>query len=470
MTTHEISRNARPKGGVTNVTAARATGLRPYSVASIEPFRLSTALERQQAAERAGLNVSLLDPVDVDVDLRTDSATAARITSQLAATAAGKLSPDDPLGHEAAVREISSLTGKRHVVLFAQGRAAEAALTDALPLEGSVVASNGLFPSTRFHIERRGARVLEFPIADAGTREGDPGSYLSDLDMESARSAISRSKARAAIWIELAANGTFGQPVSLACLERAADAARSLDAGLYLDATRCLENAVLVRRRDSTARDLSIRDIVRLSMRGAHAVSASCLKSFHCEAGGFVATDDDELFSALEDAAIARGDGLSGASREVLRLGIAFSSLDDVAEDRAGQVARLHRLLHDASLPVFSPEAAHAVFLDAGRFLPHVPQEERPGKALALALYLRSGIRVDEHFLPGSLANCGMSVVRIAVPARRYFDDQLEWVAREIQALHEFRSEVPALEQIEHLPGLARSLRARFRIATRVMP
>lgn len=84
-----------------------------------------------------------------------------------------------------------------------------------------------------------------------------------------------------------------------------------------------------------------------------------------------MATDDRELARGLEDASIARGDGLAGPACEVLRLGLELCATDGFAADRASQVARFHDRLVRAGLPVFRPEAAHAAFLDAGRLLPH---------------------------------------------------------------------------------------------------
>jgi tryptophanase len=288
--------------------------------------------------------------------------------------------------------------------------------------------------------------------------------FRADLDLDRAREALAAARGPGAIWLELACNGVFGQPVSLDGLDQATALARERGARLYLDASRSLENAALLRRRDPGARDLSVRELLARTLRPAHAVSASCLKSFHAEAGGFVATDDAELARALEDASIARGDGLNGPAREVLRLGLELSTTDGFAEDRALQVARFHERLVRAGLPVFRPEAAHAAFLDAGRFLPHLAPADAPARALALALYLQSGIRIDAHYLPDAPESAGRSVVRLAVPARRWFDDQLDWVAEELAALHARRETTPGLERLPAEPGLSGSLRGRYRI------
>ena len=438
--------------------------LRPFRIGSVEPIRRTDRAERAGAAEQSGLNVALLDPRLIDIDLHSDSATSPPLVSQLAASIVGVRCAEDPAKRFEVQQEIAALTGKANVVLFAQGRAAEAALMDALPLSGTVAAANCLFPSSRFHFERRGCQVVECPAP--GLLDRNPGDlFLGNPDPGRVRDLLySPGIETRSVWIELACNGAFGQPVSLACLRRTGSLASQLGANLYVDATRSLENAVLARQRDCEAAQFSVRDLVSEMLKGAHAVVASCLKSFHSQFGGFVATDDEALASKLEDLSLARGEGLSGASCAVLLDGLQVASSAEFAEDRCLQAARLHQSLVCAGLPVWWPEAAHAVFVDASRFLRHLHPDQLPAKALALALYLRSGIRVDEHFLPSSLRGLGRSYVRIAIPARRYLDDQIDWVAKQLVALFEHREEVTGLEVQRCEPGLAGSMRQLFSV------
>ena len=65
--------------------------------------------------------------------------------------------------------------------------------------------------------------------------------------------------------------------------------------------------------------------------------------------------------------------------------------------------------LLEAGIPIIETKlAVHAVYVDAGRMLPHIPHAEFPGQALDAALYLEGGIRgVEIGFckcfgLPGS--------------------------------------------------------------------
>ena len=78
-------------------------------------------------------------------------------------------------------------------------------------------------------------------------------------------------------------------------------------------------------------------------------------------------------------------------------------------------------------MPIVVPVGAHAVFLDAKRFLAHLPQEEFPAQALAAALYLAGGVRTMERGIVsgqhGDEPYDGLELVRLTIPRRVYTEE-----------------------------------------------
>lgn len=95
---------------------------------------------------------------------------------------------------------------------------------------------------------------------------------------------------------------------------------------------------------------------------------------------------------------------------------------------RIGQVIYLGEKLEKEGVQIVNPIGGHAVFLDARRFLPHIPQTQFPAQALAAALYIASGVRAMERgaVSAGRDKNTGENyyqtpeLVRVTIPRRVY--------------------------------------------------
>ena len=112
----------------------------------------------------------------------------------------------------------------------------------------------------------------------------------------------------------------------------------------------------------------------------------------------------------------------------------------------------------------------HAVYLDARRFLPHLPQDRFPAQALAAALYLVSGVRsmergivsagrdpqTDDHHRPR------LELVRLTIPRRVYTLRHMRVVADAAAELLGARDLISGLEMVYEPPTL-RFFTARFR-------
>ena len=126
-------------------------------------------------------------------------------------------------------------------------------------------------------------------------------------------------------------------------------------------------------------------------------------KNYHfVPIGGLLGLNDDALAQhARELVVVYEGfphyGGLAGHDMEALAQGIRESTDEALIRHYVGQSAFLGELLQHAGVPIVVPIGAHAVFVDAKRFLPHIPQEEFPAQALAAAIYLAGGVRTMER-------------------------------------------------------------------------
>ncbi len=137
-----------------------------------------------------------------------------------------------------------------------------------------------------------------------------------------------------------------------------------------------------------------------------------------------------------------------------------------------GQSAYLGGLLRDAGVPIVVPLGAHAVFLDAKRFLPDLPQERFPAQSLAAAIYLEGAVRTMERGIVsgqhGDQPYDGLELVRLTIPRRVYTQEHLTYVADVVASVHRAAGEIPGL-RITYEPEHLRFFQARFEPLTRAL-
>jgi tryptophanase len=126
-------------------------------------------------------------------------------------------------------------------------------------------------------------------------------------------------------------------------------------------------------------------------------------------------------------------------------------------------------VLAEAGASVVQPIGGHAVYLDAGATLPHIPAAEFPAWALSCALYLAGGVRTAEigSVMAGRDPETGenrhppLELVRLAVPRRVYTSRQLEHAADALAATLAEADAMRGFELVEEAPVL-RHFTARF--------
>jgi len=154
-------------------------------------------------------------------------------------------------------------------------------------------------------------------------------------------------------------------------------------------------------------------------------------------------------FNIIFEGYITYG-GMSGRDMNALAQGLREGTELDYLEARIGQVKRLGEKIHEAGIPVQLPIGGHAVFIDAGRFFPHIPASEFPAQRLAVEIYIEGGIRgteigtllADRDPVTGENRYPELELVRLAIPRRVYTDNHMDYVAAAVQNVWERRDQV----------------------------
>ena len=141
---------------------------------------------------------------------------------------------------------------------------------------------------------------------------------------------------------------------------------------------------------------------------------------------------------------------------------------DDYLRYRIRSTAYLGEALVEAGVPCVQPIGGHAVYLDAGALLPHIPSLEYPGQALACALYREGGIRGCEIGTvmfglhpDGREVPAAMELVRLAIPRRVYTQSHIDYVIEVIRWVAERAADLPGMRIVEQ-PSVLRHFTARF--------
>lgn len=442
----------RVKNGITNFSV-------PYEIAAVRPLRRTTLTEREEALKRAHYNTELIPQDVIYIDLKTDSGVSSLGIPQLGAMwgidrleSGMEMAPEANMGFAALKQRFQEIFGFPFVVPCSLGRAAERIWIKIHVREGAVVAGNMLFPSTRFHIESSGAKVVDVSSEKAHDLFSDEP-FKGNIDIEKLEKAIGEHgpDKMACVYVELCVNSCGGHPVSMGCLKEVKSVLQPRAIPLFLDASRILENSRLIQEREEGCQERSIAEIAREICSYADGCTLSALKDFSVREGGLIGMRDGKSFQRAYFQSFF--DGAQPSSPGLDSLGIVLGEIfrtDQYAAERVGEVQYLWQRLAENGIPVLRPAGGHAVFIDVKSFLPHVPVERYPAEALAAFLYTSSGIRATKGPpLARSQTARGTELMRLAVPARRYLKGHLDDVAAAVMHTFAHRDEIKGLKKIE---------------------
>jgi len=141
---------------------------------------------------------------------------------------------------------------------------------------------------------------------------------------------------------------------------------------------------------------------------------------------------------------------MSGRDMNALAQGLDEGTEFDYLESRIKQVEYLGQKLKDHGIPTQEPFGGHGVFVDAKRFLTHLPKEDFIAQTLAVELYIEAGIRGVEIGAiladrdPETRENRypNLELLRLAIPRRTYTFKHMDVIAQALCNIFDRKEEI----------------------------
>ena len=451
----------------------------PFKIKVVEPIAMTTREERAQYLKEAGYNTFLLNSAQCYLDQQTDRGTTAMRDNQWAGMMLGDEAYAGSRNFIHLQQVVREYYGFKHIIPTHQGRGAENLLSRLCIKPGDYVPGNMYFTTTRAHQELNGAQFVDIIIDEAHDSQINLP-FKGNVDIKKLQKLIDDVGADRIpyVCVAVTVNLAGGQPVSMANLREVKELCAQHGIQVMFDATRCVENAYFIKEREAAYAHKTIREILKEMMGYSDGCTMSGKKDCLVNIGGFLCMNDDDLYQrACELVVLFEGmpsyGGLAGRDMEAMARGIEESVDYHYIHHRISQCRYLADQLVAAGIPIVLPVGGHAVFLDARKFLEHIPQEQFPAQTLAAHLYLESGVRsmergivsagrnkeTGEHYRPK------LELVRLTLPRRVYTYAHLDVVAQACKDLYQHRSELQGMQMV-YEPKFLRFFTARFEPVT----
>jgi tryptophanase len=253
----------------------------------------------------------------------------------------------------------------------------------------------------------------------------------------------------------------------MANIRAVAETARRFGKPFYLDACRFAENAWFIKLREDGYAEVPVPEIVREMFSFADGCTMSAKKDALVNIGGFLCTRDPSLAAREKDLLILTEGfptygGLAGRDLEAIAQGLDEVLAEDYLRYRIVSTAYVVDHLHRAGVPVLRPAGGHAVYLDAGRFLPQIPPLQYPGQSLTVELYRHAGVRGVEigTVMAGrdpatnEERPARLELVRLALPRRVYTQSHMDYVVEATVEVFEHRESLRGYRIVDEPPFL----------------
>jgi tryptophanase len=359
-----------------------------------------------------------------------------------------------------------------------QGRAAENVLFTVAVRPGMQIPSNMHFDTTHANIAARGGRPVNL-IGDLGLDPTTHAPFKGDIDLARLEHLIGLVGPQNIPMgmLTITNNSGGGQPVSMANIRSTSELLHRHGIPFFIDAARYAENAYFIKLREPGYENKSTLEIANEMFSYADGALMSAKKDALVNIGGFIALRDADLYQRVCNELILREGfptygGLAGRDLEAMARGL-WEGLDEsYLAYRLAHTQYLGDRLVEEGIPILEPPGGHAIYLDARRFLPHIPQADFPAQALSVALYIEGGIRsveigsvmfAEKDPETGQMVYPALELVRLAIPRRVYTQTHLNYVMATCKRVYERRESLRGL-RIVYEPPMLRHFTARFEL------
>lgn len=427
-----------------------------FKIKMVESLYRSTKEQRLQWIKEAKYNLFNLRSDQVFIDLLTDSGTGAMSDKQWSEIMLGDESYAGANSYFKLKNAITELLGFEYFLPAHQGRAAENVLFSVMVKEGNVVPGNSHFDTTKGHIEFRKAKAIDCTIDEAfDTTVYHP--FKGNIDLNKLEDVIKSNPKEniSMIIVTVTCNSSGGQPVSMENMREVSVMAKKYGIPVIYDSARFAENAYFIKIREKGYENKTIKEIVKEMFSYADGMTMSCKKDAIVNMGGFIAMRDAQLFkqasvfTIIFEGYITYG-GMSGRDMNAVAQGLHEGTEFDYLETRIKQVGYLGEKIKSFGVPLQEPFGGHAIFVDAKKFMGHIPHEEYQAQTLAVELYVEGGIRGVEIGTiladrdPETRANRypTLEFLRLAIPRRVYTNNHMDYIAVALGNVYQRRNEI----------------------------
>lgn len=449
------------------------TIIEPFKIKMVEPLHFHTREHREAVLKEAGYNLFLVNSDQITFDFLTDSGTTAMSANQWASMMTADESYAGSKSFELFKNTVKEVMGFSYVIPTHQGRASERIFFNKLVKAHHKIPSNNHFDTTRANIEFLGAEAVDLVIEE-GKNPQLIHPFKGNIDVVKLENFCREHQRNIPFGMITITNNTGGgQPVSMANLKAVANIYKKYDIPFIIDACRFAENSAFIKQREEGFKEHSIAEIVQETFSLADGCLMSAKKDAMVNIGGFIALKNNTWLDDLRNILIlTEGFPTYGglAARDLASMAIGLKEVLDekYLNYRLAVSNYMATRLNELGMPTMLPAGGHAVYLDAKKFLPHIPSHQFPGQVLVSELYLAEGIRTCEigsamfgKYINSEFVPASMELVRLAFPRRVYTQSHFDYMIEGMEEIVARKNELKGLKLVYEPPYL-RHFTARF--------